>query len=215
MLEKISDFITSILKDFQHLTFIVGVLLIFISAVDVLEIREFNLDVNDPIGRILLAAIGALIISSAIGILPSAKRKPMPVDLGIKILGENPIGGVLKRIPGEGFNTAEIKVSGEIKAPLPPDKSIWLFHAHYGRETLYYPQREVTVSKDAQSWNGTVIIGGERAKHSKAMVAVVGKTGNFLCNYYWQVNQQTKSYIGFAELPPDIEKYDEKDIKII
>jgi len=151
MPEQIFTLISNILKNHQLLTLLLGVLLIYMSAVDKLDIQSFSFNLNDPFGRLVLAVIGTLLVFSSLDLLPNRKANVKVSDkttYGVKIVGDNFEISSFKVTPGENFNAAEVRVSGAIEAEIPSDKSIWLFHVCYGNKVLYFPQRQVVISSD-------------------------------------------------------------------
>lgn len=217
MLEQIFTLISNIVKNHQLLTLLLGVLLIIASAADRLNIQSFSFNLNDPFGRLGLAAIGTLLVFSSLDLLPTRKVNAKGSDkstYGVKIVGDNFELPSFKMAPGEGFNAAEIRVSGVIEAEIPSDKSIWLFHVYYGSKILYFPQRQVVVSNDKKTWNGIALVGKIHSKNSKIIVAVVGDSGKILCDYYWSVKDETSKYIGLSRLPIDIIECDSRDIRV-
>ncbi len=217
MKEQIFNLISNIVKNHQLLTLLLGVLLIVVSAVDKLDIQSFSFNLNDPFGRLELAGIGILLILSFLDLLPTRKANAKGSDkliYGVKIVGDNFELTSFKMTLGEGFNAAEIRVSGVIEVEIPSDKSIWLFHVYYGSKILYFPQRQVVISNDKKTWNGIALVGKTHSKNSKIIVAVVGDSGKILCDYYWWVQDETSKYIGLSKLPIDIIECDSRDIRV-
>lgn len=216
-MDKLITLFENLIKDYRSLTLALGVGLTLISALDKLTIQKFSFNINDTFGRAGIAAIGVLLIFYSLGIIPMKSPKvrsnKKSEDYAIKIEGGEDLELSPFILVGAGFNTTEIKVKGTLEDVPESDKSIWLFHVHYGNETLYFPQRVAVIDKSKKTWSGTVKVGKSHAENSTVLVALAGKSGSILCNYYMRVVSETGAYIAFRELPPDIEKCDERNIK--
>lgn len=220
MLEKILDLVSNVIKNNQLLTLLLGVLLVCMSAVDEFKVQDFSFNLNDPYGRLGLAAVGTLLIFWSLDLLPTKKSAGKQNEgnstYGVKIAGnDNFEVSSFKAVPGENFNTAEIKVKGLVEAEIPSDKSVCLFHVYHGREILYFPQGQVVFSGDRKSWSGSVLVGKTQSQSSKIMVAVVGDSGKVLCDYYWLVKDETNRYIALRKLSLDIIQCDSRDIRVV
>lgn len=218
MIEKLFDLLSNIIKNNQLVTLLLGVLLICVSAADKFSVQKISFDINDSFGRLGLASIGTLLIFWSLDLLPTEKRTTKKQEnetltYGVKIAGDDNFEiSLFKVTPGENFNTAEIKVKGLIETKMPSDKSIWLFHVYYGRETLYFPQSQVVISTDKKGWSGSVLVGKSHSQNSQVMVAVVGDSGRTFCDYYWLVKNETNRYVALRKLPSDILQCDSRDI---
>jgi hypothetical protein len=221
MLEKILDLISNVIKNNQLLTLLLGVLFVWMSAVDEFKVQDFSFNLNDSYGRLGLAAIGTLLIFWSLDLLPTKKKSAEKQNeenftYGVKIAGnDNFEVSSFKAAPGENFNTAEIKVKGLVETEIPSGKSVWLFHVYHGREILYFPQSQVVFSSNRKSWSGSVLVGKTHSQNSKVMVAVVGDSGKILCDYYWLVKDEANRYVALRKLSLDIIQCDSRDIRVV
>lgn len=192
MLEK--EIIAKIVDRAPIALVVIGAVLLFIAAAGGWSNPSFQ--ISDPIWRIIVGIVAIAIVAMG-GILgwheKTGDGRPIetPQHYGIKIIS-----------PQEGASVREwVTVSGTYA--LKPTERVQLFAVSPDKHN-YWPQEVVQYDELKKTWSGTVYIGGSPPQATIIMVAIVGKCGQILCDYYAKVGRETGQWPSLERLTDDI-----------
>lgn len=162
---------------------LVGLALFSISALGAIPMTTNT--ITDPWWRVALAILGLVVATggaTAFWYAPSEKQIINAHSFGLKI--NHPQTG---DIVGEHYD-----VSGTYGRKPPNDYEIIIFEVNTDGHSPTYRPRKVAVSGPDQSWRAKGVYGGdlkELGRERTIFVALVGNSGQALCDYYHKVGE--------------------------
>lgn len=119
-------------------------------------------------------------------------REPVCVDYGLKIAAPQ-AGDIIGLHP---------KVSGSYVIE-PPADSVALFYAP--KDLGYWPSAPpVQVLRESSTWESELYVGGPAFQEAEILIALLGKSGRTLIDYYREIGQETGQWPPIKELPDDV-----------
>lgn len=177
---------------------VIGAVLLIIAAAGGWNNPSFQ--ISEPIWRIIVGAVAIAIVALG-GILGwrekthDAISSELPNRYGIKIISPQEGASVGKWSTVSG--TYALKPAGRVQLfTVSPDKH------------NYWPQDVVQYDLAKKTWSGTVYVGGAPQQITTIVVAIVGKCGQILCDYYAKVGQETGQWPSLERLPDDVVECD-------
>lgn len=169
----------------------------FASAVtaNILLVGNPSAHIGEAGWRLALAVLGCVLIVSGlflqfwkrmeareqVDVASYGIRITYPADKGTAESSECTISGTYSRKPPVALRLFVVSASGQ-----------------------YWPQSDVQLHPNRGEWTGTVYLGGTPPVAQNIMVALVGKNGRVLCDYYDTVGVRLKEWPSIQVLTDDI-----------
>ncbi len=120
--------------------------------------------------------------------------------------------GIKITSPKQGADVgAEIEVSGFYEVEPPKDSILLVYVSSDGRG--YWPQNIVEVNPVRKTWRGKFLMGGDPPQVADVMVAIMGKPGRVLFDYFAKVGQETGRWPAIEKLTDDMVECDRVSVK--
>jgi hypothetical protein len=160
-----------------------------------LQVNEMGWRVALGIMGAVIAGVGTLLLWRETVIVPQSNRESsMSTDYGIKIISPQDGDSVSGPVPVLGTFVIE-----------PPDEGVQLFNISPDQRH-YWPQgpQNIKIDPVKKTWSGKSWVLGD----TFIMVAIIGKAGRVLCDYYLKVGRETGSWPPLEQLTDDIYECD-------
>ena len=189
-MEKILRSLEPLFKHTPPLLVVIGLALFIIGAAGGIE--RLHLIVDDPLWRIAMAVMGAVVAFFG-GLLiwrESTVEKPSVLAKKCNLKITAPVN--------QATVDTEVTLVGTFKEK-PPDDSVVIIEKALTRGEYFF-QPSPYFDEKQQQWSGKYTIGsGERV----LFIGIVGKSGQALRNYYSLVHNVTGKWVGIRDLPSD------------
>jgi hypothetical protein len=173
---------------------VIGLALVLTGASGGVE--KLSLKVQDPIWRIALAAIGGVV--AGLGALLLLRPKH---EVGDPIRASEYKLRITQPLEGATVET-RVQVVGTYER-MPEEDSVMLIEQST-RSGQYWFKRQPVFDNDSKRWFADWNITGSTNRDVFIYVAVLGKAGRALAEYYFRVGETTQQWPGIKTLPPDV-----------
>lgn len=190
-MEKI---LTALIKNTPLTVVFLGVALLLTGASGGLE--KLSLKVQDPAWRIVLAAVGGLAFCVGATLLVRPKHEvDDPIRAGqYKLKITHPLEGA----------TVETKMQVDGTFERRPEEGSVMLIEQSTRSGQYWFKRQPVFDDGSKRWFADWNITGSTNREVFIYVAVLGKGGRALAEYYFRVGETTQQWPGITTLPPDV-----------
>lgn len=173
---------------------VIGLALVLTGASGGVE--KLSLKVQEPIWRIVLAAIGGVVAGLGALLLLHPKRElDDPVRASeYKLKITHPLEGT----------TVETKMQVDGTFERRPEEGSVMLIEQSTRSGQYWFKRQPVFDDASNRWFADWNITGSTNREVFIYVALLGKAGRALAEYYFRVGEATQQWPGIITLPPDI-----------
>jgi hypothetical protein len=175
--------IQKILENTSLVVVVLGLVLFVIAAAGTVPFTAIV--ISEPTWRIALSILGVIVAVGGSFYMWFGPRQPERIDwksYGVKI--EHPLPGDLI---DEHFD-----VSGTYKKELPNNLRIEVIEIDADRTAIRYRPRKTAFIEDGRRWRAAHVFGGSEKESGRSrllFVALVGKSGQSLIDYYGKVGE--------------------------